>query len=219
MSSAFPGSPRTLRGGLVVIDPDTSKVLRIITFQYNPDTLTRTVQMQAAAGDTPDHMEALRLKGPPIETIKLEAELDATDMLEDPDANPNALEFGIQPQIAAIEALAYPPSAQVKESFRLADSGTMEIIPLTAPLPLFVWGKDRVLPVRITDLSITEEGFSPSLNPLRAKISMSLRVLTVNDLGVDNKGGNLAMLYHQKKEQMALLAKGALQSLGLQGVP
>jgi len=219
MSGNFPGSPRTVRGGIVVIDPDTSKVLRIITFQYNPDTLTRTVQIQAASGDTPDHLEALRLKGPPLETIKLEAELDAADMLEDPESNPNTVEFGIQPQIAAIEALAYPPSSQVKDSFRLASSGMMEIAPLTAPLPLFVWGKQRVLPVRITDLSVTEEAFSPALNPLRAKISMSMRVLTVNDLGIDNKGGNLAMLYHQRKEQMALLAKGALAALGLQGAP
>jgi hypothetical protein len=107
----------------------------------------------------------------------------------------------------------------VKDVFKLAASGTMEIVAQTAPLPLFVWGKNRVLPVRITDLSVTEEAFSPNLDPLRAKISLSMRVLTVNDLGVDNKGGNLAMLYHQKKEQMAQLAKGAMQSLGLQGVP
>jgi hypothetical protein len=219
MSGSFPGSPRTLRGGIVVIDPDTARVLRVVTFQYNPDTLTRTVQIQAASGDTPDHLETLRLKGPPIETIKLEAEIDAADMLEDPDKNPNTVSFGIQPQIAAIEALAYPPSSQVKDVFKLAASGTMEIVAQTAPLPLFVWGKNRVLPVRITDLSVTEEAFSPNLDPLRAKISLSMRVLTVNDLGVDNKGGNLAMLYHQKKEQMAQLAKGAMQSLGLQGVP
>jgi hypothetical protein len=219
MSGNFPGQPRTLRGGIVVIDPDTSKVLRIVTFQYNPDTLTRTVQIQAATGDTPDHLEALRLKGPPLETIKLEAEIDAADMLEDPEQNPNTVELGIAPQIAALEALAYPPSSQVRDSLRLASSGTMEIFPLTAPLPLFVWGKQRVLPIRITELSVTEEAFSPSLNPLRAKISMSMRVLTVNDLGIDNKGGNLAMIYHQKKEQMAVLARGALQSLGLQGAP
>jgi Contractile injection system tube protein len=219
MSGNFPGSPRTLRGGIVLIDADSAKVLQVITLQYNPDTLTRTVQLQAATGDTPDHLEALRLKGPPIETIKVEAEIDASDLLEDPDSNPNAVEFGIQPQIAALEAIAYPKSTDVADSFRLADAGTMEIAPLIAPLPLFVWGKNRVLPVRITEMSITEEAFSPSLNPLRAKVSLSLRVLTVNDLGMDSKGGNLAMLYHEKKEQMAALAKGALQTLGLQGIP
>jgi len=219
MSGYFPGSPKTLRGGLVIINPDSGKVLRVVTFQYNPDTLTRTVQIQAASGDTPDHLEALRLKGPPLETIKLEAVLDAADYLEDPNGNPNAATYGIAPQIAAIEALTYPPSKQVKDSFRLADQGMMEIAPLTAPLPLFVWGKTRILPVRITELSVTEEAFSPALNPLRAKISMGLRVLTVNDLGLDGKGGNLAMLYHMRKEQMANLARGALQSLGIQGIP
>ncbi|HEY2736470.1 MAG TPA: hypothetical protein VGI70_20865 [Polyangiales bacterium] len=219
MSGNFPGAPKTLRGGLVIIDPDTSRVLRVVTFQYNPDTLTRTVQIQAASGDTPDHLEALRLKGPPLETIKLEAEIDASDMLEDPEQNPNTVAYGIGPQIAAIEALAYPPSQQVKDSFTLADNGTMEIAPLTAPLPLFVWGRNRILPVRITELSITEEAFTPALSPLRAKISLGMRVLTVNDLGLGNKGGNLAMLYHQKKEQMAALAKGAMGALGLQGLP
>ncbi|HEY0250036.1 MAG TPA: hypothetical protein VGC41_00835, partial [Kofleriaceae bacterium] len=154
MSGNFPGSPRTLRGGLILIDPDSSKVLRIVGFQYNPDTLTRTVAIQAATGDTPDHLEALRLKGPPLETIKLEAEIDAGDMLEDPDQNPTTVSYGIAPQIAALEAIVYPPSQQVKDQFRLAAQGTMEIAPLTAPLPLFIWGKQRVLPVRITDLSV-----------------------------------------------------------------
>jgi hypothetical protein len=217
VSGNFPGSPRTLRGGIVVIDADTARVLQVIPLQYNPDTLTRTVQIQSATGDTPDHLETLRLKGPPLETIKVEAQLDATDLLDDGD--PSAVAYGIQPQIAALEALAYPPSQQVRAAFALADRGTMEIAPATAPLPLFVWGRTRVLPVRITELSITEEAFSPALSPLRAKVNLGLRVLTVNDLGIDTKGGNLAMLYHQKKELLAKMTRGALASLGLQGIP
>src|SRR5262249_11409859 len=118
-----------------------------------------------------------------------------------------------------IERLVYPDSGQVQDTFDAGNAGMMEIAPLLAPLPLFVWGKTRVLPVRITEMSITEEAFSPALNPLRAKVSLTMRGLTVNDLRIDNKGGSLAMAYHTKKEQLALLAQGALGALGLQGIP
>ena len=105
--SSFPGSPKLIKGGLVLVDPDTARVLRIISLQYNPDTLTRTLQVQAAGGER-DRVEPLRLKGPAVETIKLEAEIDATDQLEFPDQNPTPVEFGIQPQLAALETLVYP---------------------------------------------------------------------------------------------------------------
>src|ERR1017187_5951068 len=84
--SSFPGSPRLLRGGIVVLDPVTSAVLRVINLQYNPDTLTRSLQIKGVGGETGDRIEALRLKGPPVETIKVEAEIDATDQLEIADA-------------------------------------------------------------------------------------------------------------------------------------
>jgi hypothetical protein len=70
-NSAFPGSPRLLRGGVVLIDPTTGTVRRIIALQYNPDTMTRSLQIKGVSGDGGDHLEALRLKGPPVETIKV----------------------------------------------------------------------------------------------------------------------------------------------------
>src|SRR5206468_8409862 len=83
--TGFPGSPKLVRGGLVLLDPDTGALLRTIALQYNPDLLTRTLQVQGAGAQQGDRLEALRLKGPPAETIKLEAELDAADQLEHPD--------------------------------------------------------------------------------------------------------------------------------------
>ena len=80
--TTFPNSPRLLKGGIVLIDPDTSAVQRIIVLQYNPDTLTRTLQVKGVGAEGGDRSEALRLKGPPVETIKLEAEIDATDQLK-----------------------------------------------------------------------------------------------------------------------------------------
>ena len=60
---------------------------------------------------------------------------------------------------------------------------------------LFVWSKSRVVPVRVTEFSVTEEAFDPSLNPIRAKVSLGLRVLTTDDLGFTHKGGTIFMSY------------------------
>src|SRR5881397_1541939 len=121
--SSFPGSPKLLKGGLVLLDPDSGAVQRIIILQYNPDTLTRTLQVKGAGAEGGDRSEALRLKGPPVETIKLEAEIDATDQLEIADTQ--TTQFGIHPQLAALETIVYPTSAQLLSNNSLALSGTL----------------------------------------------------------------------------------------------
>jgi hypothetical protein len=165
--SGFPGSPRLVKGGIVLIDPDSSAVQRIIPLQYNPDTLTRTLQVQGV-GESADRSEALRLKAPPIETIKLDAEIDLTDQLEFPDQNSASVQTGLYPQLAALETIIYPTSNQLSSNNSLAQAGTLEIAPMETALVLFIWSKNRILPVRITDFSVTEEAFDANLNPIRA---------------------------------------------------
>jgi hypothetical protein len=217
--SAFPGSPRVLKGGLVLIDPVSGAIQRVIVLQYNPDLLTRTLQPQSAGG-TGAYSEPLRLKGPPIETFKLDAEIDATDQLEVPDQNPMAVASGIHPQLALLETIVYPDSGALISNNQLAQAGTLEIVPVQAPLALFVWSRERVVPVRLTDFSITEEAFDPDLNPIRAKVSLGMRVLNVNDLGYDDKAGHLYLVYQQRKEALAAkVARGTLSSFGIGGLP
>ena len=217
--TTFPNSPRLLKGGLVLIDADTSAVQRVIVLQYNPDTLSRTLQPQTVK-ESGDRSEAMRLTGPPVETIKLDAEIDATDQLEFPDQHANAVQFGIQPQLAALEIILYPNSGQLLSNNSLASAGMLEILPTMSALTLFVWSKSRIVPVRITDFSVTEEAFDTALNPLRAKVSLGMRVLSVTDLGYDHKGGGLYMAYQQFKEQLAAKnAAGTLGMLGLGGIP
>ena len=67
------------------IDPTTRSLLDVVVFQYNPDTVTRTIQPRAIGGEPGDRLEVLRLTGPPHETIKFDAEIDAADQLENPD--------------------------------------------------------------------------------------------------------------------------------------
>lgn len=216
--TSFPGSPKLLKGGIVLLDPDTGVPVQIVVLQYNPDTLSRTLQVQGIGPEPGDRLEALRLKSPPLETIKLEAEIDATDQLELGDTT--VAQLGIYPQLAALEVMVYPTSAQLNDNNSQSNSGVLEIAPMEAPLSLFVWSQVRVLPMRLTEFSITEEAFDPNLNPIRAKVSLGMRVLTVNDLGFAHKGGNLFMAYLQQKEQLARTGvQGSLSALGLRGIP
>jgi hypothetical protein len=206
MSESFPGSPKLQRGSIVAID-QTTLLPTEITFQYNPDTLTRKVTAQSVQagsemGGSPDRNEALRLQGPPQETISLEIEIDATDQLAN--ADPSALSTGIYPALAAFEALLYPGFAHVAANEILARLGMIEIIPLEAPLTMFVWGKKRTLPVRMTSFTITEESFDPQLNPIRARISLEMQVLTYYDLGFVSIGGAAYISHHLNIEQWAI---------------
>jgi hypothetical protein len=219
--STFPGSPRILKGGIVLLDPDTFTVVPngIIVLQYNPDTLSRTLKIKGAE-EGGDRSEALRLTGPPVETFKLDAEIDATDQLESPDQNPNTVQNGIFPQLAALETIVYPSTTRLQNNFNLSQNGTLEIMPLLAPLTLFVWSANRIIPVRVTDFSISEEAFDPTLNPIRAKVSLGMRVLSIDDLTFSDKGGSLYMVYQQQKESLARLYQGGtFAALGIRGIP
>ena len=218
--STNPNSPRLVKGGLVLLDPDSGVVRRVIALQYNPDTLSRTVTPRSAA-DADGHADinnAFRLKGPPTETIKLEAELDATDQMEAGDRQ--TADAGVAPALAALETIIYPTSGSIQQAGQLAGIGTLEISPAQGPLVLFVWSRHRVVPVRLTELSITEEAFDPNLNPTRAKVSLGLRVLTSDDLGLANKGGSLFLIHLQQKEALAARSLAAtLPTLGIGAIP
>jgi hypothetical protein len=215
--SGYSRSPKLLRGGLVLLDPVSGNLLRIIGLQYNPDTMTRSLQIRGAGSESGDHVETLRLKGPPVETIKLEAEIDATDAGSEAPLSGTSL--GLHPQLAAIEALVHPNSGDLFANNATASAGWLEIAPSSSPLTVFVFGPNRIVPVRLTELSIVEEAFDTSLNPIRAKISLGLRVLSVDDLGFDSKGGGLFMGYLQAKERLAAQSAGSdFRSLGIPGI-
>ena len=200
--TGFSNSPRIIKGGLVLIDPDSASVRRVIALQYNPDTLTRTLQPQQM-GEGTDQSEALRLKGPAVETLKLEAEIDAADQLEFPDQHQNVVQFGVAPQLAVLEAMVNPTAADMLANKALANAGTLEIAPMESPLVLFVWGANRIVPVKVSDFSITEEA-----------------LLSVDDLGFDHKGGSLFMAYLQSREQLATKAATVgFDALGIGGIP
>jgi hypothetical protein len=219
--SGFERSPRLIKGGLVVLDPVTGTVRRTIALQYNPDSLTRSYQVQGVGGEGGgERAQPFRLKGPAVESIRLEAEIDATDALEQPDQNANTVQHGIAPQLAVLESLINPSVAELQALDALSDTGTLEILPPEAPLVLFIWSASRVVPVRVTEFSITEEAFDRQLNPLRAKVSLGMRVMTTDDLGFDHRGASVFISHLRTRETLAgKTGSASLQAIGLTRLP
>lgn len=217
--SGFSNSPKLIKAGLVIVDPASARVLRIISLQYNSDSLSRSLTAQTAGANDHDRVEPMRFKGPAVETFRLDADIDATDQLAFPEQNPNAGLYGIQPQLALLESLVYPTASQMAAVDAQASSGTLEIAPMLAPLVLFVWGKNRIVPVMVSNFSIVEEAFDAALNPIRAKLNLGLRVMSTDDLGFSSKGGSIYMAYLQNKEKLAGKAQTAsFATLGIGGI-
>jgi hypothetical protein len=203
--------PRVISGAIVGIDPTDPKPL-VIIFQYNPDSLSRTLQPQMGA-DGGDKTEALRLKGAPVETIKVDVELNAADQLDRDD--PVARELGLYPVLSALEMLVYPRTQRIITNTQLLALGTIEILPPVAPLTVFVWGPKRALPVKLTEFSITEEAHDLKLNPIRAKVALGLRVLSYSDLPLSHPGYSLFLSHQVAKEAMARIGgSGSLADVG-----
>lgn len=192
--------PQILRGALVSIDQN-KPTPTVIPFYYNPAMLKRTMQPQMVGGEQGDRSEAVRFTGAPVETIEVEVELDATDALEKD--NPTAVSLGLYPQLAALELLMYPQSAQIVQMDALLAQGTMEVVPLTAPRLIFVWGTRRGLPVRMTNYAITEDGFDANLNPIRATATLSMRVLNYTDLSSGTRDYHQFLAYQQAMEAIS----------------
>jgi hypothetical protein len=206
--TTFPGSPSTRRGAIIGFDL-FNPLASVIVFQYNPETVTRTLQAQAS-GDNGAPSEALRRRGAPVENIRMDVEIDASDQLEQGESIATTL--GVHPQLAAMEMLLYPKSALVIANTILLATGTLEIVPPIAPITLLVWGLKRVLPVRISEFSVTEDAHDVNLNPIRAKVSLGLRVLSYNDLALTNPAYYVFLTHQVMKETFAVI--GSVGNLG-----
>jgi hypothetical protein len=207
-----------LKAALITVD--SLGPPRAVIFQYNPERVSRTLQGQSGQ-EGGARAEALRLDGAPTETLQFqELALDAADQLERRDQT--AARVGLLPQLSALEVLLYPRSAAVIANTALLAAGTIEIIAPDAPLTMLVWGRHRIVPVRLTDYSVTEEAFDASLNPIRATVSLGLRVLSYNDLPFTHPGYYLFLAHQLGKEVLAALAtaddvQGLAGQLGASG--
>jgi hypothetical protein len=211
--SNFPGSPKFTKGALISYDP-FGFIPQVVIFQYNPETLTRRLDSQRMHREG-DPVETQRLKGPPVEKIDLKIDLDASDQLEKPTENATTVAMGIYPQLSALEMMLYPKSSWVIAKAILANAGAIEIAPPEEPFTILVWGLKRVVPVRITSFSITEQQYDPNLNPISAEISLSLEVLTYEDFKLTHPGYALFLAHQIVKETMA--AVGSINNVSSLG--
>jgi len=206
--TSFPGAPRTQRGALASIDPLTAAV-RVVPFQLNPHTLTRSYEIGGGAGGGP---EAGHLSRPPAESIRVELELDAADDLE------RGQTPSVAARIAALELLVTPSSVSAIANAALAAVGTIEIIPPATPLTLFVWGNARVLPVLVKELSVVEEAHDPQLAPTRARVTLGMRVLNWADVGPTHPAFALSIAAQIAKEgQIHAVTASALDAVNGSG--
>jgi hypothetical protein len=198
-------SPRLAKGAILSIDPITQQT-RSIKLQYNPEEISRSLTPRIkGGGEAGGRSEVMRIEGAPQETITLKVIIDAVDQLNQGD--PGAGQMGIYPQLSALELLVYPSTASVIASTALLALGTMEILPPVAPLTLFFWGPKRIVPVKLTSFTINETYHDANLNPISAEVSLSMQVLSYNDLPAKHPGFAIFLTHQIMKESMAALAK------------
>lgn len=210
MSDTSPLRPVILKGALAVY-PDHkpgSPPRSVIVFQFNPDTMKRTLAHRAApapaAGNSGAAKEdVLRVAGPPLETINITVDLHAAEQLADPDANGSIAADGLHPALATLELLMYPPTLNALAIEQKAAAGQVQISPADLPLVLLIWGKSRVVPVKVTSFAISEEAFDTRLNPIAAKVELGMQVLTYMEFSDSSVGRDAFLAYQKHKEELA----------------
>ena len=215
MASESPRSPKLLKGGLVVYpSQNPGPPPQVIIFQYNPEQMSRSLAMRAAPRDPSNvgaaREDVLRVEGPPVETINISVELDASDQLAEPAQNQVTVENGLHPVLATLEMLLYPTTEKAQQMQDLAQQGQVQVCPADVPLVLLAFGKSRVVPILLTSFAITEQEFDPNLNPIQAKVDLGMRVLTYMELKQGTVGYMAFLAYQRQKEMLA----GQYQPLG-----
>jgi hypothetical protein len=196
--------PRVCKGALMEFKDGVGGIIeRVVVFQYNPEKIAR--KLSAITGYTNTGTQAVnqpsserQASTTPVETINLTLELDATDQLENPSENPMVVGSGVLPTLSAIEMMMYPERHSIIERNR--ERVTSErTISTRQPTVLFIWGNSRIMPVRLTSLSIIEEAFDTNLNPIRAKVELEMKLLNDTEMDKNTLGYNAYLGYIANK--------------------
>jgi hypothetical protein len=225
MTSTSPLRPNLQKGALAVYPNHTPGSLpsKVIVFQFNPESMKRTLAHRAmpapAAGASgASKQDVLRVAGPPLETINLTVEMHAADQLEEPDANPKVAEFGLHPALATLELLMYPPTLNASLIAQQAAAGQVQVTPADLPLVLLIWGKQRVVPVKLTSFAVAEDAFDTRLNPIAAKVELGMQVLTYMEFTDSSIGRDAFIAYQKAKESLAQVDTPGSVALGIRNL-
>src|SRR5260370_3274624 len=225
MPLEFPLRPNLQKGALAVYPTHTpgSQPSTIIVFQFNPEAMKRTLAHRAgraaAEGKSGSAKEdVLRVAGPPLETINLTVDMHAADQLAEPDQNASVAEHGLHPALATLELLMYPPTLNAKKIEEQAARGQVQVSPADLPLVLLVWGKQRVVPVKLTSFAIAEDAFDTRLNPIAAKVELGVQLLTYMEFTSSSIGRDAFIAYQKAKESLAQLNRPGAAAAGLRSL-
>jgi len=226
VQSDFPGRPKLLKGALAVYPTQTpgSQPSNIIVFQFNPDQMKRTLAHRAppapagTANTGQAKEDALRVAGAPIQTISLTLDLNAADQLESPNDYPLVAENGLHGALATLEMLMYPPTLTAQKIQEQASRGEVQVQPADLSLVLLVWGKSRVVPVKITSFSVTEDAFDTQLNPISAKVDLAMQVLTYMEFPQSSVGLDAFVSYQQQMENLAAADQPGIGAVGIRNM-
>ncbi|MGO9152915.1 hypothetical protein [Mycobacterium sp.] len=192
-----------LRGALVEFMPTgLIPIPNIIVFQYNPETMTHTWTQAPApsAGPNQTTSNPLAVNGNPGESFTFTLSLDAADSIADGSVGAGLAEVsGVYSRIAALEMLLYPAAATTGGLLGTVTAaiggalglgggggGVQRDVPANyLNTVLFVWGPGRIVPVRVTTLTINEKLYDQLLNPSNAEVQITLKVLTKDELAHD----------------------------------
>lgn len=228
-----------LKGALVSFMPTVvAAIPNVVVFQYNPETITHTWSSAPAAANA--GQDPLAVTGVPGEQFSFTLSLDSDNTIADGNANPVgavlAEASGVYPRLAALEMLQYPSGAfsggllgtvsAAADAAAAAASGSSaqaQTVPQSdVPTVLFVWGPQRIVPVRVTALTITEKLYDGLLNPTHADVQITLKVLTPQELaavqGIMGKLSKIAYAYSQGLRQaqaVANLGENAASIIGM----
>jgi hypothetical protein len=188
MGDGYSRAPLLTKGAFIQLTAGIAgPVPNVIVFQYNPETLTRKLTpwqppAQDAAAQQGGQSDPQVQPYDPQETIDVAIEFDCTDQLEEPEKHPVAVSFGVADRLSAMERLLYPVTegdgllGDLVSS--LTGTASAQVVRNTVPVVLFAWGAGLVVPVRLVSYSVEEQAFSTRLYPIRAKVTVSMQVLT-----------------------------------------
>jgi hypothetical protein len=225
MPSESPLRPNLQKGALAVYPTHTpgSQPSNVIIFQFNPEAMKRTLAHRAApppnaAKSGAAKEDVLRVAGPPVETISLTVDMHASDQLAEPDQNTTVAEHGLHPALATLELLMYPPTLSAQKIQEQAARGAVQVSPADLPLVLLIWGKSRVVPVKLTSFAVSEDAFDTRLNPISAKVELAMQVLTYLEFTDSSIGRDAFVAYQKAKESLAGLDRPGANTIGVRNL-
>ena len=211
-----------MRGALIEYGSDfMGPIPNVVIFQFNPETLTRTVQIPPRPASATAR-ETTQAGEPSVEKITLKASFSAAD--EFGENKLLARLFGVGTRLAALEKMVYPSNellAAIGAALGIGgdagEPGRQAIPRQKLPRILFIWGPYKILPVVLESMSITEQQYDFLLNPIQAEVSISMAVNAI-DICSDDDVGKGALKYSnmaKDAQAMANLANTAEQIVEL----